>query len=117
MKEKVATVDAYIALFPEDIQKELQHIRKVIQEAAPNAQECISYHMPAYKQNGILVYFSACKSHYGFYPTPSAIVFFQSELSNYVTSKGAVQFQMNEAIPFDLIKKMVLFKVEENNRK
>lgn len=117
MKEKVATVDAYIALFPEEIQKVLQQIRKTIQEVAPNAQECISYHMPAYKQNGILVYFSACKSHYGFYPTPSAIVFFKSELASYVTSKGAIQFQMNEEIPFELIKKMVMFKVEENNRK
>lgn len=117
MKVKVNTVDEYIALFADEIQVGLHKIRSTIKETAPNAQECISYHMPAYKQNGIIIYFSACKNHFGFYPTPSAINHFKDELSKYEYSKGAIQFQMNQEIPFDLIKKMVVFKIEENTKK
>ena len=110
-------VDEYIATFPEATQQLLRKLRKAIREAAPQAEEFISYQMPAYKQNGMLVYFAGYANHIGFYPTSSGIRFFKKELAGYKTSKGAVQFPIDKSIPLSLVKKMVKFRVKENLEK
>ena len=111
------SIDEYISQFPVEIQEILEGLRKVIKETAPAAAEKISYKMPAFTYNGkILVYFAAFKNHIGFYPTPSGIEAFKGELSNYKWSKGAVQFPINEPLPYDLIKEIVKFKVSENSK-
>ncbi len=108
------TIDEYISQFPDDIQVILQKIRAIIKEAAPDASEKISYQMPTFFLNGNLVHFAAFKSHIGFYPVPSGIEKFQDELSQYKGGKGSVQFPLEETIPYDLIRKITLFRVEEN---
>lgn len=107
-------IDAYIASFPEPIQKILTEVRHTIKAAAPEAEEMISYHMPAYKFHGVLVYFAAFKSHIGFYATPTGHEAFKKELSNYKTGKGSVQFPLDQPIPLDLISEIVKFRVAEN---
>lgn len=114
---KPQDIDEYIENFSTEIQEILQKIRKIIQEAAPEANEAISYQMPTFKLNGNLVHFAVCKNHIGFYPTPSGIANFADELSKYKTSKGAVQFPLNLPIPFELIDKIVRFRVIENINK
>jgi uncharacterized protein YdhG (YjbR/CyaY superfamily) len=114
-KKVLKGVDDYISLYPEDIQKILEKIRQTIQKAAPQAEETISYQMPTYKLNGNLVHFAAYKNHIGFYPTPSGIEAFKKELSEYKGAKGSVQFPINK-IPFDLITRIVRFRVKENDR-
>jgi uncharacterized protein YdhG (YjbR/CyaY superfamily) len=111
------TIDEYINSFPPDIQSILKKMRQTIREAAPGAEEVISYHMPAFKLNGILVYFAAQKHHIGFYPTASGIAAFKAELTSYNWSKGTVQFPLDKPIPFDLVKKIVTFRVKENLKK
>jgi uncharacterized protein YdhG (YjbR/CyaY superfamily) len=108
------SIDEYIATFPEDRQALLQAMRATIREAAPDAVEVISYQMPAFAQNGNLVYFAGLKDHIGFYPTPSGIEAFQDELSKYRTTKGAVNFPVDQPLPLDLISKIVRFRVAEN---
>lgn len=110
-------VDEYIGSFPEDIQKLLEKVRATIQSAAPEAEETIKYAMPAYVLNGNLVYFAAFKKHIGFFAAPTGTDAFREDLAPYTTGKGGVQFQLNEPIPYDLIRKMVLFRVDENLRK
>jgi uncharacterized protein YdhG (YjbR/CyaY superfamily) len=112
--KKFRTIDEYIATFPGDVQVILKEIRQVIKDAAPEAEETISYQMPAFKQNGILVWFAAFKNHIGFFPKVSAIEAFTEKLSSYHTSKGTIQFPINQPIPFDLIKEIVRFRVKEN---
>lgn len=109
--------DTYIASFPKETQKLLQQIRKAIKEAAPKAEELISYGMPAYKLNGPVVYFAGYEHHIGFYPTGSGIAAFTKEISKYKSSKGAVQFPLDEPIPVTLVKQMVKYKVAENLEK
>ena len=108
------TIDEYIAQFPEDIQTILLEIRSVIQEAAPQATEKISYQMPTFYLNGNLVHFAVFKNYIGFYPDPSGIEQFKKELSSYKSGKGNVQFPLDQPMPYDLIRKIVLFRVEEN---
>ncbi len=113
MKE-YESISEYISGFPEDIQSLLEHIRTVIHEAAPGATEAISYGMPTFKLEGNLVHFAAFKNHIGFYPTPTGITAFQNELTPYQTSKGAISFPLGQPIPFNLITKIVTFRVKEN---
>lgn len=108
------TIDEYIEQYPENIQKILQQIRSVIKEAAPHATEKISYQMPTFYLQGNLVHFAAFKSHIGFYPVPSGIEKFKEELSQYKGGKGSVQFSLDKPIPYDLIRRITLFRVEEN---
>jgi uncharacterized protein YdhG (YjbR/CyaY superfamily) len=108
------TIDEYIFAFPKNVQIILEEMRQAISEAAPEAEEAISYGMPAFRHKGILVYFAAFKNHIGFYPTSSAIEAFKEKLSDYETSKGTVRFPINEPIPFDLVKEIVKFRVREN---
>jgi uncharacterized protein YdhG (YjbR/CyaY superfamily) len=112
-----STIDEYIAQFPEEVQVILQKIREVIKEAAPQAEERISYQMPGFYQNGMLVWFGGHQNHIGFYPTGEGIEVFKGELSDYKFSKGAVQFPLNQPIPYDLIRKIVIYRVEKNRRK
>jgi uncharacterized protein YdhG (YjbR/CyaY superfamily) len=116
-KQTPKTIDEYIATFPKNVQIILQQFRDAIREAAPQAKETISYRMPAFKQNGILVWFAAFKNHIGFYPKTSAIEAFKGKLILYRTSKGAIQFPLTQPIPLDLIKQIVEFRVEENTKK
>ncbi len=108
------TIDQYIAGLPLDVQHILQQIRQTIREAAPDAQEAISYQMPTFKLHGNLVHFAAFKQHIGFYPTPSGIEAFKDELAPYASSKGAVQFPLGKPVPYALISRIVAYRVEEN---
>ena len=117
LQKNPITVDSYIAAFPASTQKLLQQMRAVIKKAAPEAEECISYQMPAYKQLGMLVFFAGYKNHIGFYPTGTGIEAFKNDLSKYQFSKGAVQFPLDKPLPVTLITKMVKFKLKENKLK
>lgn len=108
------SIDEYVATFPEDVQAVLQALRATIRAAAPDAEERISYQMPAFALNGILVYFAAYRNHIGFYPTSSGMQAFQSELAAYETSKGAVRFPIGEPLPMELIGRIVKHRVTEN---
>jgi uncharacterized protein YdhG (YjbR/CyaY superfamily) len=108
------SIDEYIANFPQDVQKILQELRAVIKASAPEAAERISYQMPAFALKGNLVYFAAYKEHIGFYPTSSGIAAFKQELSGYEISKGTVRFPIDKPLPFELISKIVKFRVAEN---
>lgn len=100
-------VDFYIAEFPDNVQLQLQNLRKIIKQTVPNAEEIISYKMPAYKVHECLVYFAGYKNHIGFYPTGSGIAAFEHEFVSYKYSKGAVQFPIDKELPRDLIIKIV----------
>ncbi len=114
-KPQLTTIDQYIEMFPKEVQDILQTVREVIREEVPDAVETISYAIPTFKLNGKnLVHFAGMKNYLGFYPTPSPIVAFKKELSQYKTSKGAIQFPFNEPIPLPLIRKIVAFRVKEN---
>jgi uncharacterized protein YdhG (YjbR/CyaY superfamily) len=109
-----ADVDEYIAGFPNDVQKILQAIRATIHRAAPGAKEVISYRIPAFRLNGVLVYFAAFKSHIGLYPTSTAIRKFKKELSAYEHAKGTIRFPFGKQVPLSLISRIVKFRVKEN---
>lgn len=113
-KIKIATVDQYINLFEGETKLRLEQIRALIKKTCPQATESISYMLPAYKYHGILVYFGGFEKHIGFYATPGANVAFASELKNYKTGKGSIQFQHSEPLPLDLIQKMTQYKMQQN---
>ena len=116
--KKAETIDEYISDFPDDVQKIMEEIRSVIKKVAPTAQESISYAIPTFKLNGVyLVYFAGFKNHIGFYPAPVSMEAFKEEFSIYKTGKGSVQFPLNKPMPFDLITKIVKFRLEEALRK
>jgi uncharacterized protein YdhG (YjbR/CyaY superfamily) len=119
MKENIilTSIDEYILQYPVAVQEVLETIRSVIKEAAPDAMEKISYQMPTFELEGNLVHFAAFKNHIGFYPTPSGIDTFKQQLSEYKTSKGAVQFPIGKPIPYELISQIVKFRVAENKSK
>jgi uncharacterized protein YdhG (YjbR/CyaY superfamily) len=106
-------IDHYIDRFPDPAREMLMQLRKTIQTAAPKAEEVMSYRMPAYKQNGILVYFAAYKNHIGFYPTASGVEKFKHDFSTFRVSKGTIQFPLDKPLPLELIAKVVRFRVEE----
>jgi len=110
-------IDAYVAGFPKDVQEILEKIRMTIRKAAPDAEEAIKYQMPTFTLNGNLVHFAAFKNHIGFYPAPRGIEAFKDELSPYEGGKGSVRFPLDEPVPFDLISKIVEFRVQENLKK
>jgi len=107
-------IDDYIAGFPDDVQEILNRIRVTIREAAPDAEETISYQIPTFVLKGNLVHFAAFKKHVGFYPAPTGIAEFKDELSGYESAKGSVQFPLDRPVPFALISKIVKFRVREN---
>ncbi len=116
-KTQPTTIDEYIAQFPEDVQILLNSIRAVIHEAAPQAVEKISYKMPGFYQNGMLVWFAAFKGHLSFFPAPTGIEAFAEEIAPYKYAKGTIHFPLGQPIPYDLIRKIVKFRLEENLKK
>jgi uncharacterized protein YdhG (YjbR/CyaY superfamily) len=108
------TVDEYIAGYPPAIRDRMNKIRALIKKAAPDAKEKISYRMPAYTLNGMLLYFAGFAKHIGFYPMTSAIQAFKDELKGYKTSPGTIQFPHDKPLPLVLIKNIVKFRVKEN---
>ena len=115
--KKINSIDQHIAQFPKETQQLLELLRMTIRQAAPTAEEVISYSMPAFKQNGVLVWFTGYKNHIGFYPGAAGIEAFTNEIKSYKTSKGTIQFQLNEPIPYDLIAKITTFRVQQNLQK
>jgi len=114
-KKQFKTIDEYIKTFPEDVQAILQKMRQTIRKAAPQAEEAISYQMPTFKLNGRnLVHFAGYKHHVGFYPVPSGIDAFERELSRYRQGKGSVQFPLDRPVPYDLVRKIVIFRMKES---
>jgi uncharacterized protein YdhG (YjbR/CyaY superfamily) len=111
------TIDEYIAGFDPVIQKTLNELRNFIKKEAPEATEKISYGMPTFYLDGNLVHFAAFKDHYGFFPTPSGIDKFEKELAPYRSGKGTLRFPIDRPIPWDIIKKVIRFRVEENLNK
>ena len=107
-------IDEYIAGFPPDVQEILAKIRLTIRNAAPEAEETIKYQMPTFMLKGNLVYFAAYKKHIGLYPVPRGSEQFKDELSVYEGEKGTVRFPLDKPIPFDLISRIVKFRVTEN---
>jgi uncharacterized protein YdhG (YjbR/CyaY superfamily) len=99
MKSQPQTLDAYIAGFPQDVQEILQKIRRIISDAAPDAQEAIKYQIPTFVLGGNLVHFAAFAKHIGFYPTPSGIEQFKDALSAYKTAKGRFSFLSTRQSP------------------
>ncbi len=115
--KKYASVEDYIAALPAEARTKLQSLRKIIRQTAPEAEEVISYNMPAFKWNGMLVWYGAHTEHIGLYPKAAAISTFKQELAGYKTSKGAIQFPIEKPIPTALVKKIVKFRLEENAKK
>jgi len=114
---KPENIDQYIANFPIETQNLLQQIRETIHKAIPEAKEVISYGMPAFKQNTVLVYFAGYAKHIGFYPTGSGIEAFKEEFTQYKWSKGAVQFPLDKPLPLELITRITKFKAERDLEK
>ena len=115
--KKFKSIDEYHTSCPKNVSIILNELRKQIKKVAPDAEELISYNMPAFKQNGMLVFYAVHKEHIGFYPTSTPIKFFQKELSAFKTSKGAIQFPFGKPLPEKLITKIVKFKIKENQEK
>jgi len=107
-------IDEYIAGFPKDVQEILEKIRLIIRKAAPDAQETLKYQLPTFTLKGNLVHFGAFKKHIGFYPTPTGTEKFKNELSAYEGAKGSIKFPLDKQIPYDLINKIVEFRIKEN---
>jgi uncharacterized protein YdhG (YjbR/CyaY superfamily) len=110
------SVEEYLSALPQTEREGLESLRKTIRQAAPQAEEVIHYNMPAFEWNGMLVWYAAFKDHIGFYPRASAIAAFKDELAGYKTSKGAIQFPIEKMIPASLVKKIVKFRVKENEQ-
>jgi len=116
--KKFETIDEYIESFPENVQSGLEKLRETVREAAPEAAESVTYDMPTFKLNGQrLVYFSAWKNHIGFYSIPEGNEAFRKEPSSYAGEKGSLRFQLDKPIPYDLVKKIVMFRMKEIQQK
>ena len=112
-----ANVDEYIASFPPEVQAVLEQLRQVVRDAAPRAQEVISYRMPALKQNGMLVYYAAFRNHIGFYPPIRGDARLQKAASPYAGEKGNLRFPLDRPIPFDLIKRLTKLRAKQDEQK
>lgn len=115
--KKVTDVDEYLLGFEGEVWNRLQYLRQIIRDALPEADERISYNMPAYFYEGVVVYFAGYKNHIGFYPLPSGIEQFKDSLGLYKLSKGAIQFRHSEDMPYELIGEICKFRLEENIEK
>jgi uncharacterized protein YdhG (YjbR/CyaY superfamily) len=111
------TINEYIMTCPKEIRGVLREIKATIKAAAPEAEERISYRMPAFWQKGPLVYFAPFKDHIGFFPTASGVKAFKKELAGFKTSKGTVQLPLDKPVPLALIRKIVKYKVAENMKR
>jgi uncharacterized protein YdhG (YjbR/CyaY superfamily) len=116
--KKFTTVEEYLASFPDKKRKLLEEFRKIVKKAAPEAEEVISYNMPALKFHGILLYYAGHTNHIGFYPASSKVIeIFNDEIKGLATSKGTIQFQFENELPADLVKKIVAFRLQQNLEK
>lgn len=116
MNVEIHTIDEYITGFPEPVRTLLAQLRAAIRAAAPQAEEKLSYGIPTFYYRGNLVHFGAFKRHIGFFPAPSGIQAFKSELSPYKSAKGSVQFPFDEPLPLELVARIVKFRVDENSQ-
>ena len=116
-KDPVKNIESYISVHPQQVRVLLKGLRQTIKEAAPGAEELISYQMPAYKYHGMLVYFAAYKNHIGFYPGKAAIEAFKKELSAYEGAVGTARFPIDAPLPLKLIARIVKFRVKQNEAK
>ena len=116
-KKQPKTIDEYIQTFPEEVQIILEKMRQTIRKAAPEAEEAISYQIPTFKLNGNLVHFAAFKNHVSFFPTARGVEAFKKELSRFKGSRGTVQFPLDRPIPYDLVRKITVFRRKENLEK
>src|SRR5438876_6661563 len=114
MTDKPKNINEYIAAFPKDVQNILEQIRATIKKAAPEAEEAIKYRMPTFTLHGNLIHFAAYKNHIGLYPAPIAIAKFKKELSLYASAKGSARFPLDQPIPFDLVSRIVKFRVQHD---
>ena len=110
-------VTSYILSCHPQSQEHLNNLRNFILQEVPQAEEVISYKMPAYKLHGMLVYFAGYEKHIGFYPTGSGIKHFEQEIQSYKFSKGTIQFPLDQELPYDLIRRIIQFRVGENELK
>jgi uncharacterized protein YdhG (YjbR/CyaY superfamily) len=111
------TIDEYLGALPEDVRRRLQDLRAAIKAAAPDAEERISYRMPAFDLGGILVYFAAFKDHISLFPTASGVEAFRRELAPYRASKGTIHFPLDRPLPLKLVARIVKFRAAENRRR
>lgn len=109
---KFETVEQYHACFSEPVKRQLNEMFQLIQHVVPGAEVCIRYNIPTFRLDGNLVHHAAFKTHIGFYPTPEAIEFFRKELQPYKTSKGAIQFPLDQKLPEQLIQRIVKHRVQ-----
>jgi uncharacterized protein YdhG (YjbR/CyaY superfamily) len=116
-KQRPKDIDRYIAQFPADVQAILEEVRATIRKAAPEAAETISYTMPSFKQHGILVHFAVWKGHIGLYPPISGNKALEKAVARYAGPKGNLQFPLDEAIPYDLIARIVKLRVKQDSEK
>lgn len=114
---KPIDIDGYISQFPADVQAILRDVREVIHRAAPDAEETISYQMPAFRQCGILIYFAAWKSHIGLYPPISGDKAIEKAVARYAGPKGNLQFPLDEPMPLALIERVVKLRVKQDEAK
>ncbi|MDR0474705.1 MAG: DUF1801 domain-containing protein [Treponema sp.] len=117
MAKNAKNIDEYIVQFPPEIQRGLVELREFIKAEAPDAMEKISYGIPTFYLNGNLVHFAAFKDHYGFFPSPSGIDKFEKELAPYRSGKGTLRFPLDKPLPWKIIKKVIQFRLDENNKK
>lgn len=107
-------IDSYIAGFPREVQARLRQMRRLIQDTVPEATETIKYGMPTFDYHGTLVHFAAFVHHIGFYSVPTTHEGFQEDLRGYKVGSGSVQFPFNQALPIELITKIVKHRAQEN---
>jgi len=117
MPKPATNIDDYIKRFPADVRKRLQQMRTTIKKTAPRATETISYGIPAFRLQSMLVWFAAFKNHIGFYPGAEGIAAFKKELSAYKSAKGSVQFPLDQPLPLPLIKRIVKFRVQQQDKR
>src|SRR5438309_8486273 len=114
-RTRAKTIDEYLAALSDDKRSALERLRKTIRAAAPNAEECISYQLPAFRLNGMLVAFGATANHCAFYPmSASTVAAHKDELKDYDTSKGTIRFQPNHPLPAALVRKLVKARIREH---
>ena len=112
-----ATIDEYIEPFPPDVRAILRRVRETVRKAAPEAEEKISYRMPAYAQNGIVVWFAGFKNHIGLYPPVKADAALKKAMARYANEKGNLRFPLDEPIPYRLIERIVKLRIKHNQAK
>jgi uncharacterized protein YdhG (YjbR/CyaY superfamily) len=117
-EKKFTSIDEYISESPENTREKLEKIRSVVKEMVPEAEETISYNMPAFRYHGVLIYFAGFKGHIGFYPGDARTIgIFEDQLKGFETSKGTIRFPLDKDLPMELIKTIVQFRANTNLEK